>query len=361
MRQLINDAVDVHGGKAVMLGPSNYLASAYQSIPIGITVEGANILTRNMIIFGQGAIRCHPCVLKEMQAVAEDDEVMGLKQFDKAIFAHIGFVMSNVVRTFLLGISNARLHRPPFKDVTRRYYQQIMRLSATFALLADVSMIILGGSLKRRESLSARLGDILSNLYLASAVLKHFQDQNRPEADQVLLEWSCQNCLYNMQEAISEFLNNFPNRFIAILLQGLIFPFGRSFSKPKDKLNSAVAKLILSPSAARDRLTEGMFIPTSNDQSICQLEQALVVIIDAEPLIDNITAAMRKGDLKAKILMDAVNEAVDSKLIKESEAKIIRDAIKLHDEAIAVDDFNPDDFGNKEATWQSQKQVAQSI
>ena len=361
MRQLINDAVDVHGGKAVMLGPNNYLASVYQSIPIGITVEGANILTRNMIIFGQGAIRCHPYVLKEMQAVAEDDEKVGLKQFDKVIFAHIGFVISNVVRAFLLGISNARLHRPPYKDVTARYYQQIMRLSAVFALLADVSMIILGGSLKRRESLSARLGDILSNLYLASAVLKHFQDQNRPEADQVLLEWSCQNCFYNAQEAISEFLNNFPNRLIALLLRGLIFSFGRPFSKPKDKLNSAIAKLILSPSAARDRLTEGMFIPTSDDQSICKLEQALVAIIDAEPLMNNITTAMRKGDLKAKILMDAVDEAVDTKLILESEAKIIRTAIQLRNEVIAVDDFNPDDFGKKETVWQSQKQAAQSI
>jgi acyl-CoA dehydrogenase len=360
MRQLVNDAVDVHGGKAIMLGPRNYLASIYQSIPISITVEGANILTRNMIIFGQGAIRCHPYVLSEMKAVAEVDEKIALKQFDKAIFGHTGFIISNVVRTFLLGLSGGRLHRSPTNDVTAKYYQQVMRMSAAFALLADVSMIILGGSLKRRESLSARLGDILSNLYLVSAVLKHYQDQDTPSADKVLFEWGCQYGFYNLQKAIDEFLANFPQRVVAKGLQLLIFPLGRSYSKPSDKLNAVVAELILAPSETRDRLTEGIFIPQNSDQPVYQLERALISIIAAEPSIDNITTAMRKGILKSKTLMDAVDEAINSKQINENEAKIIRDAIQLRDEVIAVDDFSTHEISDKEAIWQSQKQVAQS-
>ncbi|MBI4006848.1 MAG: acyl-CoA dehydrogenase [Gammaproteobacteria bacterium] len=344
MRQVVNDAMDIHGGKGVMLGPRNYLARSYQSIPVGITVEGANILTRSMIIFGQGAIRCHPYVLTEMQAAANTDPKEGLKQFDKAIFGHIGFTISNVVRTFLLGLSNAYLCLAPHTVDTAKYYRQLTRMSAAFAMLADFAMLILGGALKRRERLSARLGDVLSHLYLISAVLKHHQDQGRPEDDKVLVEWNAQRSFYLIQEAIYDFLDNFPVQSLAFALRFLIFPFGRSYSKPDDVLESRIAKLLLSPGNARDRLTTGIYLPNESDEVVYMLEDALIKTIAAESLQTRLIKAIRSGQLKSLIIVEAVNEASTTGMITDQEAKTLRAAIDASREVIAVDDFAKEEF-----------------
>ena len=235
-RIVANDAMDVHGGKGICLGPNNYLARGYQTVPVAITVEGANILTRNLIIFGQGAIRCHPFVLKEMEAARNPDSRAGVAQFDAALFGHMGFTLSNAMRSVVMALTFARLRGVPDHGPTRRYYQHIERFSASFAFAVDVAMLTLGGYLKKKESLSARLGDVLSAMYLASMVLKHYDNQGQPEADLPIVEWACRNLLYFAQEQLHGFLRNFPNRFLAGLMRLLIFPRGLTYFAPADRL-----------------------------------------------------------------------------------------------------------------------------
>ena len=223
-RQVANDAMDVHGGKGIQLGPRNYLGRGYQIIPVAITVEGANILTRSLIIFGQGAIRCHPFVLKEMNAARNPDRKQGVDEFDSALFGHIGFTISNAVRSFIMALTHARFTRVPEVGDTKRYYQHIVRFSASFALAVDVAMLTLGGYLKKKENLSARLGDVLSCMYLASMVLKHHENQGRPADDLPIVEWACRNQLYRAQEQLHDFLRNFPNRFLGGVMRAADLP-----------------------------------------------------------------------------------------------------------------------------------------
>ncbi|MDE2090010.1 MAG: acyl-CoA dehydrogenase, partial [Gammaproteobacteria bacterium] len=262
MRRVINDAMDIQGGSGICMGPRNLLGRAYQALPISITVEGANILTRSLIIFGQGAVRCHPFVLKEMQAVADTDPRRASKNFDHALFGHIGFTLSNAARALFLGLTGARLSPAPGAGRVRRHYQHLTRMSAAFALTADVAMLTLGAALKRKEKLSGRLADALSHLYLASTVLRHFQDQGQLEADLPLVQWSCENALHHVQLSLDGVLHNLPNRFAARALRLLVFPLGKPYAPPGDVLGHAVARRILEPSEARDRLTAGIFAPT---------------------------------------------------------------------------------------------------
>ena len=240
-RDVANDAMDVHGGKAIMLGPKNYLARTYESTPIAITVEGANILTRSLIIYGQGAIRCHPYVLSEIETAASEDSPQQLEEFDRLLFGHIGYSLSNAARSFIQALTFSRLTDVPVTGPTRRYYQHISRFSAAFALASDAAMLTLGERLKRQELLSARLGDVLSYLYLASMVLKHYRDQGEPVDDLPLVEWSCRILLYRAQEQLHSLLRNFPNRPVAFLLRVLIFPRGPNifipfrYAGPKDR------------------------------------------------------------------------------------------------------------------------------
>ena len=201
-RMIANDAMDVHGGKGICLGPKNYLGRGYQIVPVAITVEGANILTRSLIIFGQGAIRCHPYVLKEMTAARNPDHEAGIVDFDRALMGHMGFAISNAARSLVLGITLARFTKVPRTGPTARYFQHVNRYSASFALATDVAMLALGGYLKKKESLSARLGDVLSMMYLASMVLKHHENQGREAADLPLVEWACRSLLYQAQEQL---------------------------------------------------------------------------------------------------------------------------------------------------------------
>ena len=211
-RTIIQHAMDIHGGRGLIMGPTNYLAHGYMSTPIAITVEGANILTRNLIIFGQGAIRCHPFIFREMQAARNPDSQQGLKEFDSLIFRHIGYGISNFVRTLSLSLTGGAITRRPVGDVTGRYYQQLTRMSSSLALVSDISMMLLGGALKRKERLSARLGDVLSQLYLGSAVLKYYEDNGRPEEDLPYVHWNLQLAMLNAQVALQGFFDNLPHR-----------------------------------------------------------------------------------------------------------------------------------------------------
>ena len=346
-RAVMNDAMDVHGGKGICMGPNNYLARAYQSIPIAITVEGANILTRSMIIFGQGAIRGHPYVLKEIGATREKDAAKALVDFDGAFFGHVSFVASNFARTLWMGLTRACFVGVPGDAHTRRYYQQLTRLSSGFALMSDAAMFVLGGSLKRRERLSARLGDILSWLYLASCVLKRYEDSGRPADDLPLLHWSMQEALHKIQQAFYGLFDNLPNRFVAIALRHVIFSYGREFDPPRDQLGQAVVRTLLEPCAARERLTAGVFIPKNEDEPVGTLEAALRAVIAAEAVEAKIRAGVKAGTLKGRRADDLAAQAIAGNLISHDEAAALTRAQALRRKVIMVDDF-PLDLGKSE-------------
>ena len=345
-REVVNDAMDVHGGKGICMGPSNYLARAYQQIPIGITVEGANILTRSMIIFGQGAIRGHPYVLKEISATREQDPAKALRDFDAAFCGHAAFVVSNFVRAIFLGLTRALLVRVPGDAHTRRYYQKLTRFATGFALLADVSMFVLGGSLKRRERLSARLGDILSQLYLASAALKRYEDAGRPADDLPLLHWAMQDALRRVQEAFYGLFENLPNRAAAFVVRHAIFTWGAECRAPRDSLGQQVVRTLMAPGPARERLTAGVFIPKNEDEAVGALEAALVAVIAAEPVEARIRAAAKAGTLQGGSENQTI-AALAAGVISAEEGRLIERAQQLRRRVIMVDDF-PRDLGKTE-------------
>jgi acyl-CoA dehydrogenase len=345
-RGVINDAMDVHGGKAICMGPSNYLARAYQQTPIAITVEGANILTRTMIIFGQGAIRCHPWVLKEINATREPDAAKALRDFDAAFCGHAGFAITNFVRAIVLGFTRALFVRVPGDANTRRYYQKLTRFSTGFALLSDAAMFVLGGSLKRRERLSARLGDILSQLYLASAALKRYEDAGRPADDLPLLHWAMQDALLRMQEAFYGLFDNLPNRFVALVMRHAIFTYGAECKPPRDQLGQQVVYTLMEPGPARDRLTAGVFVPKNEDEAVGALEAALVAVIAAEKVEAKIRVAVKAGALQGKADGLLANAATAG-IISAGEVAIIERAQTLRRRVIMVDDF-PRDLGKTE-------------
>jgi acyl-CoA dehydrogenase len=274
-RQVITDAMDVHGGKGICLGPNNYLGRAYQQIPIGITVEGANVLTRSMMIFGQGAIRCHPYVLKEIAATRNTDPIRGGREFDEAFWDHVRFVFCNAARSLWHGVTGSRLIGVPGALELRAYTRQITRLCAGFAFSADVAMLFLGGDLKRREKLSARLGDILSQLYIASAVLKRYEDDGRPRSDLPLVRWALEDCMQRIQDAFFGVFENFPSRIAGWLMRFVVFPLGRSFSAPRDYLGHQIVKLLLDTSPTRERLTSNVFVQRGESDPVGRLELAI--------------------------------------------------------------------------------------
>lgn len=339
MRRIVNDAMDVQGGTGICLGPRNFLGRAYQAIPISITVEGANILTRSLIIFGQGAVRCHPYVLKEIQAVAEKNPYVASRDFDAALFGHIGFTLSNAVRALWLGLTGARLTSVPVRGASRRYFQGLTRMSTAFALAADMAMLLLGGALKRREKLSGRFADVLSQLYLASAVLKRYQDQDCPEADWPLVKWANDDALYAIQEGLDGLLRNFPVRWLAFMMKILIFPLGKTYSPPSDSTGHQVAKLLLSPSVARDRLTEGMYVPQDGNEPLGRIEAALAQIEHADAVEKVLTNSVKGGLLPKASIASLIDLAVERNIIDHHDAEQLRAAEALRREVITVDDF----------------------
>ncbi|PHM73838.1 acyl-CoA dehydrogenase FadE [Xenorhabdus kozodoii] len=335
----IIDAMDIAGGKGICLGPSNFLARGYQGSPIAITVEGANILTRSMIIFGQGAIRCHPYVLSEI-AAAENNNV---KDFDKALFGHLGHVASNTLRSLWLGITRGRTSRSPVNDATRRYYQKINRLSANLALFSDVSMGVLGGSLKRRERISARLGDILSQIFLASATLKRYEDEGRQKEDLPLVQWAVEDSLHQAEQAMNDLLRNFPNRLVAGLMRVIIFPLGRVHTAPSDKLDHKLAQILQTPSATRNRIGRGQYLTPSEHNPHGLLEEALHDIIAAEPIHARLSREAGKN-LSFTRLDKLAEQALAANKISQEEADILKRAENSRLRSINVDEFEPDAF-----------------
>jgi len=336
-RAVANDAMDIHGGKGVCLGPKNYLGRAYQIVPVVITVEGANLLTRSLIIFGQGAIRCHPFVLREMNAARDKDKRRGLKQFDAALFGHIGFTISNAARSLVMAVTLARFSRVPAGS-TQRYFQHINRFSASFAFATDVAMLSLGGYLKKKESLSARLGDVLSNMYLASMVLKHYDNMGSQQDDLPLVEWACRSLLYQAQE--HSFLRNFPNRFLAAFMRLLIFPRGQTYHAPSDPLGQLVVDAILRNCPTRDRVTLGIYRSVEPGNPLGLLHEALVLADSAEPLEKKLRVeGVKTGRITALDLPGQIQQALKAGILSETEAAVLRDYDRRVMDLINVDDF----------------------
>jgi acyl-CoA dehydrogenase len=340
-RTIANDAMDVQGGKGIMLGPKNYIGRGYQMVPVSITVEGANILTRSLIIFGQGAVRCHPWVLKEMNAAQDPDRARGMRDFDAALFHHVGFTISNAVRSFFGAVTLSRIVTAPMGGPTKRFYEHINRFSASFALATDVAMLSLGGYLKKKENLSARLGDVLSSMYLASMVLKHFENQGRREADLPLVEYACRSLLYQAQEQLHSFLRNFPVRWLAAIMRFVIFPRGLTYSAPSDRLNPQIAELVMNPGEARERLCHYVYRTLEPRNHLGLVQQAMELAIAAEPLEKKIRIdGVKTGRVKALDLPGQIREALAAGIITEAEAAQLREYDRKVMDIVNVDDFD---------------------
>jgi len=328
MREAVNDAMDIHAGKAVMDGPRNYLGTLYRAIPIGITVEGANILTRNLIIFGQGAIRCHPFLMEEMFALQDSDRQRGLDRFDRVFWRHVGHSLRTFARAWWRAWTGALLAPAPDAGKARRFYRRLGRYAAAFALTSDMALLTLGGALKRKEMLSARLGDSLSELYLLSATLKRWHDEGRQPADLPVVAWCMEQGFATIETRLDEVLRHLPNRPAAWLLRFILLPLGPRRRGPTDALTVACAELLIEPSAARDRLTPGLFIG-QDDSGVARLEAALALVAGTEPI---------RKKLRAAGISDWHAARDDGRLTRAEadELAAAEDAVR---KVIAVDDF----------------------
>jgi acyl-CoA dehydrogenase len=350
-RDCVNDAMDIVGGKGICLGPNNWVGRGYQVMPVGITVEGANILTRSLIVFGQGAIRCHPYVLREMRAAKELHGAEAEVEFDSAFSAHVAHTLSNALRAFWHGLTGSRFARLPAEAApeTARYYQRATHLSAAFAFLADISMLVMGGALKRKEKISGRLGDVLSMMYLVSATLKRYEDQGRRAEDLPLVHWSVRDALYQAQQAIDAILANFPNAIVAGLVYRLVFPWGTPFRPSADLHNRGCAALVLEPGEARERLTAGMYVAPKEARAdaTAVLEAAFHATIACEPIEKKLREAVKRGALLPQAGLDTAQLARDKDLISAEEYARWQEKETLRKAVIHVDDF-PQDFGRAE-------------
>ena len=335
MRRVINDAMDIQGGAAICKGPRNVLAHAYQAIPIGITVEGANILTRTMIIFGQGAIRCHPYAFKEVET-AHARDVAG---FDKAFFGHVGFVFQNLVRSKLLGFTGGRLASTPIGGPAGRAMQCLSRYSASFALLSDAAMGTLGGDLKRKENISGRLADALAWMYLGSATVKRWIDEGMPARDRDLMMWSIDTALYEIQEALRGVLDNLPNRIAANLLKPAVFPLGARRRPPTDRLSARIARALLDDGETRLSLSRDIYVPKHASPGLWTLEHALDLTVRAEPARRKLRDAVKARTLPRGREADLLKPGLELGVITQLEHDQLVEAAQARDEAVQVDAF----------------------
>ena len=338
-REVLKDAMDIHGGKGIILGPRNYLGRGWQGAPIWITVEGANILTRSLMIFGQGAIRCHPYVLDEMQAMQIEDEEERLNRFDELLFKHIGHSISCGSRSLILGLSFARFAAVPGDRETRKYYRKLTRYTAAFSLMADLALATYGGKLKMKEKISGRLGDALSWLYISSAMLRRFEHEGRPRNDQPIMAWAFHDAIYRIQEALKGVIDNYPFAFLRPVLRRIVFPLGANERRPNDRLGHKVAALMLSPSETRNRLTRGVYKADRPGHVPGNMETLLPDVIAAEPIERKLVKAFKAGRVKGLTYSEQVQSGRETGVLSDKEADMLLDVRERVMEIIAVDDF----------------------
>ncbi|MCF5010277.1 DUF1974 domain-containing protein, partial [Pseudomonas lactis] len=365
-RIIVNDGMDIVAGKGICMGPNNFLARAYQQSPIAITVEGANIMTRCLIIFGQGLIRCHPYVFREMEAAHNPDRRKALEDFDSAMFGHVSFVVANAVRAAVHALTGGRLISAPAKTdpALAAYYRQANRLSVVLALISDISMGVLGGALKRKENITGRLGDILSQLYILSCVLKRFEDDGRPQADLPLVHWAAQDALLRAHEALAEVLDNYPSKPAAAMVRALSFPFGIPQRKPSDRLLAQVAEVVQTPGETRDRLLANSYIPRPEIDKLAYGELGFRLLPQVELIEARLKPAIKQGllgplPISAMAFTDWRVKARALDLISDDEDALLARYVEYADHGIQVDDF-PQDFGLLEAL-QQRKQALEPV
>ena len=340
MRRVVNDGMDIQGGSGICLGPKNYLGRMYQVIPVSITVEGANILTRTMMIFGQGAVRCHPYIQREMEALANTNREQALQLFDQVLFEHVGSALHNLSAGIWLGLTNARFVETPGDRQTQAYFRQIARLSVGFALVADFALLTLGGSLKRKERISGRFADVLSNLYLCSCVLKNFQDQGCPQDDLPLLHWACQQTLHRAQQSLLAIFHTLPIRSLAYLLRAALFPTGKPYAPPADKLIHQISALLLKHTPSRDRLTQGIYVNQNPDDVTGRIEVAFHAVLAASSAEKKISAAQKQKIIPKGMTLDVLDAARAKGIVTKKEAELLVLSEKARFSVISVDDFS---------------------
>ncbi|WP_017905787.1 acyl-CoA dehydrogenase [Pseudomonas asplenii] len=345
-RECIAHAMDVHGGKGIIMGPNNYLGRNWQGAPIFITVEGANILSRNLMIFGQGAIRCHPFVLKEMALAAREDRDQALKEFDDLLLRHVGFAVGNAGSTLLLNLGLGHFEAAPGNRLSQKYFRALNRQAAAFALLADLSMMLLGGELKRRERLSARLGDVLSHLYLGSAALKRYHDLNSPQALDPLLAWALEESLGHAERALDELLRNFPSRVLGCLLRVIVFPFGRRHTGPSDALDAEVAAVLgrAKGDPALEAILAGCYRPQSVDDPVGALQHAQDLLGASHEAQKKLHTALKSGQLAPAPGESAIDAGLEAGVLQPREAQTLREAEAARRKVIDVDDFSKEEL-----------------
>ncbi|KAF6687343.1 acyl-CoA dehydrogenase [Pseudomonas sp. EKM23D] len=349
-RECIGHAMDVHGGKGIIMGPNNYLGRSWQGAPIFITVEGANILSRNLMIFGQGAIRCHPFVLKEMALAGREDKDQALKEFDSLLMQHIGFAVSNAASALVLNLGIGHFEKAPGNRLSQGYFRALNRQAAAFALLADLSMMLLGGELKRRERLSARLGDVLSHMYLASAALKRYHDLDSPDHLEPLFVWAMEESLGESERALDELLSNFPNKVLGCLMRVIVFPFGRRHTGPSDALDAEVAAVIgrAKGDPTLEELLAGCYRPQSAEDPVGALQHAYDLLNASHPLQKKLHTALKSGQLKPAAGEHAIDAALNAGVLQAAEAQTLRDAEAARRKVIDVDDFSKEELAQAE-------------
>jgi acyl-CoA dehydrogenase len=340
-RQLVNDALDVHAGAGVCLGPKNLLSQLDAYTTVGITVEGANVVTRSLITFGQGALRCHPYLIEELTAANDDDAEVGAWCFDRALLGHVGYAIRNGARALLLGLSGGWLaHAPAGVDpALAKYWRNFERMSAAFAITTDLLLLSLRGELKRRERISGRMADALSQLYLGTVTLKHYEAAGALPEDRPLVEWSCADCLHTIENSLHEVTANLANRPVAWLIRILALPLGRRLKRPADRLEQAIASSIMQPGESRERLAAGMFLPQTETERMNIMDRALRKAVEVGPLARRIRAHVRLDAVADDALESRLAECVDAELLTDDEARTVLAAEKLRREVIAVDAF----------------------
>ena len=337
-RTVMNDAMDIHSGKGIQVGPNNYLAHGYMGIPVSITVEGANILTRNLMIFGQGATRCHPFVLKEMEAAAIEDDDVALKEFDSLLLQHIMFAATNAGMAFVHGLTRSFFAKSPVSGATATYYKQLGRMSRGLAFSTDVAMLVLGGELKRKEMISARLGDVLSHLYLASCVLKRFEDEGRQQADLPFVKYAVELSLFEIGQAFDGFFKNFSNPVVNFILKRIVFPLGNHYQRPNDQIAQEMCEHMTQPGVFRNRLTHLCFVDDKAGTGV--MENAFMAMHDTSAAFKRLKKWQREGTLNCNLDIEtAINSAREKQLITDEQAEKLHNANNLRKQAIAVDNY----------------------
>ncbi|MDF2530372.1 MAG: fadE [Gammaproteobacteria bacterium] len=338
-RKILNHAMDIHGGRGIMMGPNNYLGRAYQGMPICITVEGANILTRNLIIYGQGAMSCHPYIRKLIEAVHKDNVEPATSRFDHLLFGYVGYIIRNVSRTLVYKCSFGYAAKVPHSHLSR-LYQKLSTLSASYSVASDMALMSLGGDLKRKERLSARLGDVMSYMYLASSVLKAFYDQHEPETELAVSRWAVEYCLHEAGEALNELIRNFPNPVVKWTMRVMLQPFGNPYSHPSDRSEHNIAKQMLVNSPLRQRLGKLIYLKPDEKDAVGRVELAFQALQTAQPVFDKLKAWVRQDKLKkSQSRAEQANYAFEQGWLDEAEMQAVIVCETLRKQIVQVDAF----------------------